>query len=171
MNLHQLNHLSEQQASQAFRQCCTASAWVKLLVDNRPYARQQDLTDAANEYWLGLSEQDYLQAFDGHPKIGDVSSLIAKYADTKTLAASEQAGMNTANEQTVMALARGNDDYLNKFGFIFIVCASGKTASQMNELLQQRLRNDRDTELANAAEQQRKIFIIRLYKLMSEEIK
>jgi len=90
---------------------------------------------------------------------------MKKYANTKALAAGEQSGMNVADEQTVVELAQGNDDYHAKFGFIFIVCATGKSAGEMNALLQGRIGNDRATELLNAAEEQRKIFHIRLNKL------
>ena len=107
-----------------------------------------------------------MQAFQGHPKIGDVGSLKAKYANTKELAAGEQSGMTVATDDVISTLAKGNLDYENKFGFIFIVCATGKSAQEMSELLQARLTNERTTELVNAAEEQRKIFQIRLNQLL-----
>lgn len=165
MNYLDINKQSEQNATHAFMQCCTSSTWVNKMVASRPYNNADELYEAANQHWIGLDEKDYLEAFDGHPKIGDVNSLRAKYANTKELAAGEQSGMSEADEQTINELAQGNSDYEAKFGFIFIVCATGKSAAQMNELLQARLGNDRDTELRNAAEEQRKIFHIRLAKL------
>lgn len=165
MNYLDINKQTEKDATHAFMQCCTSSAWVAKMVASRPYHTIDELYDAANRHWIGLEEKDYLEAFDGHPKIGDVNSLRAKYANTKALAAGEQSGMSAADEQTINALAQGNNDYEHKFGFIFIVCATGKSAAQMNELLQARLGNNRDIELRNATEEQRKIFHIRLAKL------
>jgi len=166
MSLSQLNAMTAQEASHTLMQCCTSSTWVARMVDNRPFADADELKRRADENWLDLEEADYLEAFEGHPKIGDVSSLRKKYANTKALAAGEQSGVYDAEGATIQALAGGNTAYENKFGFIFIVCATGKSAAEMLALLQARLPNDRDTELKNAAEEQRKIFHIRLEKLL-----
>lgn len=167
MTLDELNRLDNAQAKAAFMQCCTASNWVDKMVADRPFTNISMLKTAADSHWQGLNEADYLEAFDGHPKIGDVDSLRAKYADTKALASGEQSAVKQAGETVLEALAHGNEDYLNKFGFIFIVCATGKSAEQMLALLQARLPNSRKQELINAAEQQRQIFHIRLEKLLS----
>lgn len=167
MTLDELNQLNEEQATTAFMQCCTASNWVAKMVGARPFADTDSLAGAADKHWQTLGEQDFLEAFDGHPKIGDVNSLRAKYASTKALASGEQSAVQQASEVVLQDLAKGNEAYLDKFGFIFIVCATGKSAEQMLQLLQARLPNDRVTELANAAEEQRKIFHIRLEKLLS----
>ncbi|WP_339670919.1 2-oxo-4-hydroxy-4-carboxy-5-ureidoimidazoline decarboxylase [Dasania marina] len=165
-NLNQLNSVHQDIAAHTFRQCCTSEAWIKRMVKGRPYKDDAALISAADKYWQGLSESDYLQAFDGHPKIGDVNSLKVKYANTKVLAAGEQSLVNDASDDIINTIAKGNSDYESKFGFIFIVCATGKSAAEMSELLQQRLINNRATELLNAAEEQRKIFQIRLRKLL-----
>lgn len=151
------------------RQCCTSETWIKRMVAGRPYASAEEVRAAADENWKDLGAEDYLQAFEGHPKIGDVGSLKAKYANTKELAAGEQSSVSAASDVVIQTLADGNTAYEEKFGFIFIVCATGKSAQQMSELLQARLPNDRDTELANAAEEQRKIFQLRLNKLLEED--
>lgn len=166
MTLAALNDLTEQQALQTFMQCCTSTQWVEKMVASRPFADIGAMTDAANRCWQGLTEADYLEAFDGHPKIGDVNSLRAKYANTKALASGEQSAVNQASDEVLKALSQGNDDYFNQFGFIFIVCATGKSAAEMLALLKTRLPNDRATELKNAAEEQRKIFQLRLEKLL-----
>ncbi|WDE01358.1 2-oxo-4-hydroxy-4-carboxy-5-ureidoimidazoline decarboxylase [Thalassomonas actiniarum] len=168
MTLQELNLLPESDASHAFMQCCTASTWVKAMVQSRPFADEAALYQAADQHWQGLSESDYLEAFEGHPKIGDVNSLRAKYANTKALASGEQSAVNVASEQVLNDLAKGNSDYETKFGFIFIVCATGKSAEQMLALLQARLPNERAQELANAAEEQRKIFHLRLDKCLDK---
>jgi len=168
MNLDQFNQLSVNEAEKILTQCCTSDAWVGKMNNIRPFENRQQLSHAANEAWLGLKESDYLQAFDGHPKIGDVNSLRKKYANTKEIASGEQQSVNEASEKTLLDLAKYNDEYLNKFGFIFIVCATGKSASEMLSILSTRLSNDRETELSNAAEEQRKIFQIRLTKLFGD---
>lgn len=166
MNLAQLNNLTVEEATHSFMQCCTSSVWVARMVNARPFTDQQNLVSKADKAWQGLEQADYLEAFEGHPQIGNVDTLRAKYANTKALASGEQSSVSEATEEVLEALAKGNADYLTKFGFIFIVCATGKSAAQMLALLQARLPNNKTTELANAAEEQRKIFHLRLEKLL-----
>ncbi|MFT5636117.1 MAG: 2-oxo-4-hydroxy-4-carboxy-5-ureidoimidazoline decarboxylase [Cognaticolwellia sp.] len=166
MNLAQLNELTVDEASHIFMQCCTSAAWVAGMVKARPFADKQDLKTKADIAWQGLAQADYLEAFEGHPQIGNVETLSAKYANTKELASGEQSSVSEATKQVIESLLQGNADYLEKFGFIFIVYATGKNAAQMVELLQARLPNDKATELVNAAEEQRKIFHLRLEKLI-----
>nr|WP_243760464.1 2-oxo-4-hydroxy-4-carboxy-5-ureidoimidazoline decarboxylase [Aestuariicella hydrocarbonica] len=158
--------MSDEDAGQQFRQCCSSERWVERMVESRPYHSAADLHAAADVHWRNLNEHDFLQAFDGHPKIGDVDSLKEKYRNTKALAAGEQSSVAVASDDVIQALAQGNREYEDKFGFIFIVCATGKSAAQMSELLQARLPNERAVELNNAAEEQRKIFHLRLEKLL-----
>ncbi len=136
---------------------------------SRPFSDSQSLLEKADEVWALSTKADLLEAFEGHPEIGNVSSLREKYRNTEKLAGHEQSGVNTANEDTLQVLAQGNNDYKDKFGFIFIVCATGKSAEEMLQLLQQRLPNSRNEELENAAEEQRKITQIRLKKLLEEK--
>ena len=166
MSIETVNETDTDAATHMFRQCCTSEAWIDAMVASRPYASADDLRSAADQNWQGLAEQDYLQAFDGHPKIGDVGSLKAMYAGTKELAAGEQSSVNKAANNIIRALADGNAAYQEKFGFIFIVCATGKSAAEMLALLEARLPNNREQELANAHEEQRKIFQLRLEKLL-----
>ncbi len=113
------------------------------------------------------TDADWLEAFAAHPRIGDVDALRAKFAATAAWASGEQAGVAGASESTLRALAEGNRDYEAKFGHIFIVCATGKTADEMLGLLRERLANEPDAELAVAAAEQAKITAIRLRKLLS----
>ncbi|MFT4825680.1 MAG: 2-oxo-4-hydroxy-4-carboxy-5-ureidoimidazoline decarboxylase [Halioglobus sp.] len=166
MSVETLNTMNAKTASHSFRQCCTSQAWIENMVASRPYDSAQAVIEAADKNWLGLQEQDYLEAFDGHPKIGDVGSLKAKYSNTKELAAGEQSLVEVATDDVIQALSDGNTAYQEKFGFIFIVCATGKSAAQMLSLLNARLPNSRELELTNAAEEQRRIFQIRLEKLL-----
>lgn len=169
MSLEYINAADDATARQLFQQCCSSDGWVERLLEGRPHASRQALLDAADGGWRTLTEADYLQAFDGHPKIGDLDSLQEKYANTQALAANEQAGVEAATTSVIQNLAKGNQAYLDKFGFIFIVCATGKSAQEMSDLLQARLPNDRATELKNAAEEQRKIFHIRLRQLLDAQ--
>ena len=162
----QLNSQSAKQAELLFMQCCTSTLWVKQMVLTMPFVDQNDLIHRADEAWSGLSEKDYLEAFEGHPKIGDVNSLRAKYANTKVLASGEQGAVNQATDEVLEGLTQFNKDYEAKFGFIIIVCATGKSALQMLDLLKARFPNNRDIELKNAAEEQRKIFQIRITKML-----
>lgn len=166
MTLEQLNQLPEAEAMTAFAQCCVSERWMQQMVAARPFSSPEQLQLQAEGIWQALTETDYLQAFEGHPKIGDVSSLKKKFASTKQLAAGEQSSVQVADELTIQALAEGNSAYEDKFGFIFIVCASGKTAAEMLSLLQARLPNDRSTEVQLAADEQAKITRLRINKLL-----
>lgn len=150
-------------------QCNTSETWCESMAASRPYSDFQSVLDNADKYWADSNESDLLQAFEGHPEIGDVSTLREKYCNTKELAGHEQSGVNTATENTLQSLSQGNKDYKDKFGFIFIICASGKSADEMLALLLARLPNSRKEELENAAEEQRKITHIRLGKLLKKE--
>lgn len=161
-----INGATTEEAKHKFRQCCTSEVWIERMIAGIPYRNETDLRRRADEYWQNLQEKDYLEAFDGHPKIGDVGSLKAKYANTKDLASDEQTAVKFAAADVIDRLAQGNSDYNDKFGFIFIVSATGKSALEMTELLESRLSNKRSIELINAAEEQRKIFQIRLGKLL-----
>lgn len=167
ITLKAFNNLAQQQAVAELLKCCTSDAWANKLVERRPFSDMAQLKQAANECWDGLKESDYLQAFDGHPKIGDVNSLKAKYANTHSQALNEQSSVAQATDDIIKALATDNQRYVERFGFIFIVFASGKSAGQMLDLLQQRIDNDRATELKNATEQQRLIFQLRLDGLIA----
>ncbi|MNT52311.1 OHCU decarboxylase [compost metagenome] len=120
----------------------------------------------AEHIWRGLGPEDWKEAFEHHPRIGDLDSLKAKYANTRDWAAGEQSGAASAPEEVLQALAEGNQTYEAKFGHLFIVCATGKTAKEMLDLLQARLPNAPQVELGIAADEQRKITRLRLEKLI-----
>lgn len=166
MSLAKFNQLSELEAEQALHSCCVAPRWVKAMLDARPFSSSEQLYQQANDIWQGLEKSDYLAAFEGHPQIGDVSTLSAKFANTAALAGHEQAGMESATETVIEQMFQLNQAYLAKFGFIFIVCATGKSAVEMLDLLSARIDNSAETELAIAAAEQAKITRIRLEKLL-----
>ena len=134
------------------------------MLHRRPFGDIKQLLAAAREVWFALEPADWKEAFAAHPRIGDRDSLRNRFPETAHLAAREQAGVDGAADDVLSALAEGNLAYERRFGFIFIVCASGLTASQMLEMLQARLSNDPATELLIAAEEQAKITALRLAK-------
>ena len=120
----------------------------------------------AEETWFSLSGQDWLEAFSHHPKIGNIRSLQSKFQKTAKLSESEQKSISHVSEDILKEIAEGNQLYEKKFGYIFIVCATGKTAEEMLALLNERLKNDPEAELLIAAKEQNKITRLRLEKLL-----
>lgn len=165
MKLVEFNELSVVQAESVLLGCCTSTRWASALVAQRPFTDAESLIKASDNAWQKMSEPDWLEAFDGHPQIGDVSTLKQRYRHTQARASSEQAGVNTACDETLYALAKGNADYLKKFGFIFIVFATGKSAEDMLDLLNKRLSNTKAQELETAAREQNKITRLRISQL------
>ena len=165
MTLTQFNALPLDQSIAQLMLCNTSVHWCDAMAKARPFANEAAILASAELIWSKSSIDDYLQAFEGHPEIGDVSTLRKKYQNTKKIAGHEQSGLDHASEQTLLDLSNGNKAYKLKFGFIFIVCASGKTADEMLLLLHKRLLNSRDTELQIAAAEQAKITHLRLKKL------
>jgi 2-oxo-4-hydroxy-4-carboxy-5-ureidoimidazoline decarboxylase len=133
----------------------------------RPFSTEVGLLVAADVVWEDLDRADRLEAFAAHPRIGDLDALREKFAATSSWAAGEQSGVAGAPEETLRALAEGNRAYESKFGYIFIICATGKTAAEMLGLLRARLGNDPETELAVAAAEQAAITRLRLGRLLS----
>jgi 2-oxo-4-hydroxy-4-carboxy-5-ureidoimidazoline decarboxylase len=162
-----LNALPTAAACEVFRGCCGAERWLQLMEKARPFVDMLELHATADEAFDQLSSDDWLAAFACHPQIGDLNSLRMKFAGNKVWSHGEQQGVNVSDEATLAALAAGNIAYSERFGYIFIVCASGKSAAEMLELLTARLENEPQLELSIAAAEQRKITHIRIDKLLS----
>lgn len=168
MTLEALNRLPAAEAREAFARCCGASRWIEAMLAARPFADRAALAAAAERAFEPLARADWLEAFSHHPKIGDVSALRAKFATTAAWAGAEQRGAAGAGEATLAALAAGNRTYEERFGYIFIVCATGKSAEEMLALLEARIGNDPAAEIAIAAGEQKKITRLRIDKLLGE---
>ena len=125
----------------------------------RPYASVRQLLEQADRVWSQVTVEDWLDAFRAHPRIGESSE--SKWSEQ------EQAGARSAASATLTELAAANRSYDERFGFIFIICAGGRSADEMLAALRARLNNDRETELKNAAEQQKLITRLRLLKLLA----
>jgi 2-oxo-4-hydroxy-4-carboxy-5-ureidoimidazoline decarboxylase len=168
MTVQDLNNLEKETLAAELGKCCGAAAWVSSMADGVPFLSENDLLKKAEIIWSNeCNVTDWFEAFTHHPKIGDVKSLQQKFASTKDWAAGEQAGVQKANDDIIAELAEGNKKYEEKFGFIFIVCATGKTAEEMLNLLNDRLPNDYEEEIKIAAQEQNKITQIRLKKLLA----
>ena len=166
MTLNQLNRLDDAAARAALERCCGARRWVDGVCAARPFRDRAALFEAAERAFGGLERADWLEAFAHHPRIGDLASLRAKYASTAAWAGEEQRGAAGAGEAVLTALAEGNRAYEERFGYIFIVCATGKSADQMLALLRARMPNPPEREIGNAAGEQMKITRLRLEKLL-----
>ena len=166
MTLESLNSLTISDANEQFETCCGAANWVEKMNQNRPFQNKEDLYQKAESIWYSLSSKDWLEAFTHHPKIGNIDSLRKKFHNTKSISKDEQSGINDAAESTLKDLAESNQLYQDKFGFIFIICATGKSADEMLALIKIRLNNNANAEMLNAAEEQNKITQLRLEKLL-----
>lgn len=161
-----LDAMSEDAAREALSRCCGASRWVAGMLERRPFASDTHLLTCADEVWAQMEPADWDEAFAHHPRIGaSLEALREKFSDTASLALDEQAGAVAASEAELEALRDANHRYEQRFGHIFIVCASGKSAAQMLALLEARLANEPEAELAIAAAQQHQITRLRLSNL------
>jgi 2-oxo-4-hydroxy-4-carboxy-5-ureidoimidazoline decarboxylase len=160
-----INSLDATAAYDALLRCCGSRSWVDGMMAGRPFPSDDALLSTADKVWLSLDRADWLEAFSAHPRIGDLKALREKFAATADLCGNEQTGIAGAAEQVLQDLAEGNREYEQRFGHIFIVCAGGKSASEMLRLLRDRLGNEPDAELKNAAAEQAKITRLRLEKL------
>jgi 2-oxo-4-hydroxy-4-carboxy-5-ureidoimidazoline decarboxylase len=158
----EINAASPEAAREILSRACGSTRWVDRMMQRRPFGNDARLLSAARIEWFGLMEQDWLEAFSHHPQIGDRASLAPRFPATHDLSASEQSGVTGAGDDVIDALAEANSAYRDRFGFIFIVCATGKSAEEMLRMLRDRLSNDRATELRIAAEEQAKITALRL---------
>ena len=160
--LEAFDRMTSAEAMMAILPCNGSRAWAERMAAARPFHSASELFAAADKVWWSLSPHDWQQAFDSHPRIGE---KLAVHATKQSLdwSAAEQAAARP-DEATQTALAAGNREYEHKFGRIFIVCATGRGAAEMLQILDRRLKNDPETELKETAEQQRQITQIRLRK-------
>jgi 2-oxo-4-hydroxy-4-carboxy-5-ureidoimidazoline decarboxylase len=149
--------------------CCSSRRFCSIMLERRPWPTPDALFSAAEQAAEALSEDDWLEAFAHHPRIGE-SALRARFASEQasSWSTAEQAGMANATEDLIGRLADGNRRYEARFGFLFLICATGKSARAMLEALEARLAHDRATELEIAIAEQKKITRLRLEKMLSE---
>ena len=164
--LGELNTLEKDLAISEYIKCCGSLRWASELEVLRPFESIESMLEAANEAWSHTRTEDWLEAFSHHPRIGEKKAEKRQSAVEQQWSAQEQAGANDIDAGLQHELAGLNERYVKRFGYIFIVCATGKSPREMIGLLKERLLNDPETEITIAAEEQRKIMMLRLRKLV-----
>jgi 2-oxo-4-hydroxy-4-carboxy-5-ureidoimidazoline decarboxylase len=169
-HLRRLNRLSLEEAEGELLKCCGSSEWASRLAARRPFENEDELMDAASQIWWSLKSKDWLEAFSSHPKIGEKRAAKVGPPESQSWSEEEQAGTRDASREMMSELTEANRAYEAKFGYIFIVCATGKSTEEMLALLKERLPNEPDTELRIAAGEQSKITQLRLGKLLKSGV-
>jgi len=164
--LDHLNKLPSEDAQAEFLKCCGSQRLARAMIEARPFENKDELLNEADRVWWSLDSADWLEAFRAHPKIGEKKAATAQSEEAQAWSEQEQSETQNAAAGTMAALAEGNREYEERFGFIFIVCATGKSSEEMLAILNYRLSNDRNTEIRAAAEEQRKITRLRLERLL-----
>lgn len=163
-----LNALPPDEASKELLKCCGSTRWAEAVANGRPYQSLDDLLTTANNAWGALDRADWLEAFRSHPKIGEKKAANAVSTQSQQWSAQEQTGVQQAAQDVIDRLATLNREYEEKFGFIFIICATGKSSDEILAALEQRLPNDAAVELPIAAAEQARITELRLRKLLTD---
>lgn len=167
MTLEHLNTLNKDDLFTEFFKCCGSNSWADKMRRRVPFDDQDELMFYAKRAWENCAEDSIIEAFRAHPKIGDTASLAKKFQNTKDWAGKEQSGIDGANSAILERLVVQNEEYFEKFRYIFIVFATGKSAEEMLEILESRLPNNAADELKIAAAEQLKITLLRLEKLLA----
>jgi hydroxyisourate hydrolase len=168
MTLQEFNLLDKEAARKLLATTCGSNTWQSFMMDRFPFNSETELVTSAGEVWYyGCSRPDWIEAFSQHPRIGDVSHLAERFPETKELAVAEQASVKTAPADVLEQLAKANDLYEAKFGFIFIVFATGKSAAEMLRILKDRSVNNYEEELLIAMGEQLKITVQRMKTVLT----
>jgi OHCU decarboxylase len=165
--LASLNSMSPGEAEAEFLKCCGSHRWAKQIAGERPFMSLGELIESSDRIWWSLDPGDWLEAFHSHPKIGEKKAAAQTTVEAQRWSEDEQSGIRNSAQQTIDALAQLNREYEEKFGYIFIICASGKSSEEMLAILRDRLTNVPDEELRTAAAEQAKITQLRLRKLVA----
>jgi len=162
--LNRWNNLPFEVAEKEILPCCGSKVWARGVTGRRPLSSESELLAASDEIWNRLGESDWTEAFRSHPRIGESTAADSATIRSTKWSAQEQQGVAAADGDVKIALAEANRKYERRFERIFIVCATGKTAPEILQIIQRRMQNDKNTELREAAEQQRQITHLRLRK-------
>ena len=162
-----MNSLAHGDAEKEFLKCCGSSKWARQMVNERPFTAIDQMIETADRIWWSLGPEDWLEAFRSHPKIGEKKAAAVTDVEAQRWSEHEQSGIENSAEDTMKALRELNRAYEEKFGYIFIVCATGKSSEEMLAILSARLENPADMELRIAAAEQAKITELRLRKLLA----
>lgn len=165
--LARLNALDAHAAADVLRASCGSARWAERMTAARPFAGVETLLAEADRVWFALGREDWLEAFAHHPRIGERNLSQTRFAATAAQAGREQSGMASATDAQRAEFAAGNERYEKRFGHVFLICATGKSAGQMLDQLRARLNNDAAVELTNAAREQSTITRVRLERWLS----
>lgn len=168
-DLERINRHPASEVEDELLKCCGSREWAALVIAERPFKNVADLIAKADRVWWSLAPRDWSEAFHSHPKIGEKKAAAATSLEAQRWSADEQSGIRDSAQETREALAQLNRAYEEKFGYIFIVCASGKTSEEILAILRNRLENDPNQELSIAAGEQSQITQLRLRKLVDNE--
>ncbi len=169
MKFYDFNNLPKEEAAKHLNTCCGSAQWLQMMMQRFPFSTPQDLLQYADEVWYQrCGANDWLEAFLHHPEIGNLNSLREKFNVSRHLASAEQAGVQSASDNILLELAEKNKEYKEKFGFIFIVFATGKDAEEILALLQHRIINSREDEMQVAMGEQQKITLHRFKGLVED---
>jgi OHCU decarboxylase len=166
LSFEQLNNAPREEAFEALLNCCGSTRWAQRMVTARPFTDVASLLATADRIWWELRPDDWLEAFASHPRIGERKAQRQQPAQSSQWSEAEQSGTHNADDEILAALAEANRAYQEKFGYIYIVCATGKSSEEMLALCRDRMNHDHEAELLIAAEEQRRITENRLRKLM-----
>ena len=163
--LEKLNRAAPEIAESRFLDCCGSRSWARKMVEARPFENAAALIEKAEQIWRNLEAEDWLEAFAAHSEIG-VRTDARQSAQFAEWSHTEQSGAHAAADTVLADLDEANRWYQKNFGYLFIVCATGKSAEEMLALCRRRLTNNADVEIRIAADEQQKITEIRLRKLL-----
>ena len=158
------NALPPTEAAEEILPCCGSTRWARELAALRPFSAEEALLAASDRVWHDLTPEDWDEAFRSHPRIGEQKAVATAAQQSADWSRQEQSGVETHDAEALEGLARGNADYEARFGRIFLICATGKSAAEMLAILRMRLGNNEEAERNEAAEQQRQITHLRLRK-------
>lgn len=168
-SLRDLNALPPHAVEPLLAACCGAPGWVRGMLARRPFASRDELLEASDAVCARLSNDQWLAAFAHHPRIGEQRAAAAVSETAQRWSEGEQSGATGGDDALQDQLREAQRRYEQRFGYIFIICASGRTASEIRSELESRLNNDHHTELRTAAEEQRRITRLRLEKLVGPD--
>jgi allantoicase len=166
-SVRKFNRLSKTALVKTLMDCCGSKIWAQQMAHRMPFVNLGELLSAADDIWSELNREDWLEAFWHHPPIGGKAAKAKQSATQKKWSAKEQSTAQKSSPETLAALAAENKAYADKFGYVFLIFATGKTSEEILAALRERMRNDTETELRIAAEEQRKITRLRLEKLLA----
>lgn len=166
--LARFNVIPREEAISALMRCCGSRCWAEQVAAKRPFESIADLHREAESAWAAVRDEDRLEAYGHHPRIGATPDDRARAAGTAEWSAKEQSRMASASPAEREEFLRLNAEYERRFGFVFLICATGKKPPEMLAALRSRIQNSREEELRNAAQEQALITRLRIEKMLGE---